>query len=357
MVTIEEIRQAFEHLPDRDNKTAYELTMKACDLFTTHGVKLPGWNEIRTVIGKGSANDINRAKKDYYQEQASRLRKQAELPGLPPELVPVVAQLWDLALAAAAHTFDGRVNEWENLVKQAAENAQDCDERCELAIKQLGNYQTQLEDQKRINTLLSEQLEETKRSHNSEVKRLVASLEESRKNQQQAYEREEKIRQDYAELEEKNSSQIDELEVQIASIRNDSNDATRAFELASTKLNECQAALKTESAIANKLRARVTNLEASREELIASGLQKDKTIEEKDSRNNQLITQLEEAREHARQHEITLSTAINENKSKATTIDSMSKNLKKSEQQISKLMALIPKQKNSQKSSKAGESA
>jgi hypothetical protein len=43
--------------------TAYELTKVCCEALTKSGQRIPAWTVIRDMIGKGSANDINRLKR------------------------------------------------------------------------------------------------------------------------------------------------------------------------------------------------------------------------------------------------------------------------------------------------------
>ncbi|QOI07938.1 DNA-binding protein [Pseudomonas savastanoi] len=86
--------------PDWQSLTAYEMTKRVCADMTRDGEKVPSWTAIRDIIGKGSANDINRAKDDFRKEHGEDLRKMSGfVEGVPPELSPHIQGFWTAAVA------------------------------------------------------------------------------------------------------------------------------------------------------------------------------------------------------------------------------------------------------------------
>ena len=86
--------------PDWQSLTAYEMTKRVCADMTRDGEKVPSWTAIRDIIGKGSANDINRAKDDFRKEHGEDLRKMSGfVEGVPPELSPYIQGFWTAAVA------------------------------------------------------------------------------------------------------------------------------------------------------------------------------------------------------------------------------------------------------------------
>ncbi len=64
-----DIRLALEQVPNYARMTAYERALLCCRLLAQAGQEIPGWMQIRQWIGKGSANDIHRARRDFLQRK------------------------------------------------------------------------------------------------------------------------------------------------------------------------------------------------------------------------------------------------------------------------------------------------
>jgi len=107
--------------PGWDAMNAYARTKLVCAELLRAGAPIPAWTTIRGLIGKGSANDINRAKKDFRLEHAQSLRKlegfSAE--GVPQTLTPHILGLWQAAIAHAQGVFSEKERVWEAEVEDA----------------------------------------------------------------------------------------------------------------------------------------------------------------------------------------------------------------------------------------------
>lgn len=92
--------------PDWDRLTAFERTKLCCAELTRRGERLPSWSVIRDIIGKGSAQDINRAKEAFRREHAEMLRRLGRaVDGIPDELQNLFVEVWRQALAVARDTL------------------------------------------------------------------------------------------------------------------------------------------------------------------------------------------------------------------------------------------------------------
>jgi|GEM_PF-2082519 len=148
---------------------AYERTKLACAELLRAGEPIPAWTTLRDLIGKGSANDINRAKKDFRREHAAALRKlegfSAE--GVPPSLTPHIVALWQAAIAHAQGAFAEQVRDWEAEVEQtvaAQQRAQDELTQTQIVAQTL---RTRVDELERIRDTLQDQVrsEQTARGH------------------------------------------------------------------------------------------------------------------------------------------------------------------------------------------------
>lgn len=86
--------------------TAYERTKALLEILARKGVEAPNWAAIRAMIGKGSAGDINRAKRDFRKELGVQLGRMRGAKGMPEEVSDACAKLWLMAVEKAANTFD-----------------------------------------------------------------------------------------------------------------------------------------------------------------------------------------------------------------------------------------------------------
>jgi len=121
---------------------AYERAKLACAELLRAGAPIPAWTALRELIGKGSANDINRAKKDFRLEHAESLRKlegfAAE--GVPDTLSPHIVGLWQEALAHAQLAYADKERVWQADLEEAVSartQAQSELEHSQLAVQSL----------------------------------------------------------------------------------------------------------------------------------------------------------------------------------------------------------------------------
>lgn len=120
MSDIEELRATLASTPDWDGLNAYEMTKRCCAELTKRGQRIPSWMNIRDIIGKGSANDINRGKEDFRREHGDALRKMSGfVKGVPEALAPHILGFWTEAISLVRKEFDGKVAEWQSQIERA----------------------------------------------------------------------------------------------------------------------------------------------------------------------------------------------------------------------------------------------
>lgn len=115
--------------PNWDVLNAYERTKIACRELTLEGAQIPGWTDLRVIIGRGSAGDINRAKHDFRLEHAKKLQALEEIApaGVPEELSEAILTFWQLARKHAQAAF----TEKEVTLLTQAREAKDAMERAQ----------------------------------------------------------------------------------------------------------------------------------------------------------------------------------------------------------------------------------
>lgn len=120
MSDLKELRATLASTPDWDSLNAYEMTKRCCAELTKRGQRLPSWMMIRDIIGKGSANDINRGKEDFRREHGDALRKMSGfVKGVPETLAPHILGFWTAAISLVREEFDGQVAEWQAQIERA----------------------------------------------------------------------------------------------------------------------------------------------------------------------------------------------------------------------------------------------
>lgn len=122
---IEQIKSRLMALSEWQSLTAYEMTKRVCAELTNEGEKIPAWTAIRDIIGKGSSNDINRAKEDFRTEHGNSLRKMSGfVEGVPAELSPHIQGFWHAAVAFVKAELSEVEIECREAVTSALERAQ-----------------------------------------------------------------------------------------------------------------------------------------------------------------------------------------------------------------------------------------
>jgi len=120
MSDFEDLRATLMSIPVWDSLSAYEMTKHCCVELTRRGQRLPSWMSIREIIGKGSANDINRGKEDFRREHGDALRKMnGFVKGVPEALAPHILGFWAAAISLVREEFDGQVAQWQTQIEHA----------------------------------------------------------------------------------------------------------------------------------------------------------------------------------------------------------------------------------------------
>lgn len=139
--------------------TAYEMTKRLCAELTNTGEKIPSWTAIRDVIGKGSANDINRAKDDFRKDHAETLRRMSGfVEGVPVQLNPIILALWSEAVAAVKSEFAQQELEWQADIAQANNDAEQARRGLEAAENEASRLSAALEGLQQANAALQQQV-------------------------------------------------------------------------------------------------------------------------------------------------------------------------------------------------------
>lgn len=155
--------------------TAYEMTKRVCAELTTAGEKIPSWTAIRDVIGKGSANDINRAKDDFRKDHAETLRKMSGfVEGIPAQLNPIILALWSEAVAAVKSEFAQQELVWQAAIAKANDEAEQARRELEAARNETAKLGAALEGLQQANAALQQQVA-TEISAKQQAERLFAS--------------------------------------------------------------------------------------------------------------------------------------------------------------------------------------
>ena len=97
------------HALDSAGPTRRDRVFAVLDVYQRHTGSLPGIQEVRNLVGRGSYGDISRDLKDYRQILASRTEQMALIPGLPADLElklgEVMGGLWQTIYERAQQEF------------------------------------------------------------------------------------------------------------------------------------------------------------------------------------------------------------------------------------------------------------
>lgn len=117
MPSYKELADQLEKTQGWTNLTAYERTKRCCAELTKRGERIPSWLIVRDIIGKGSSNDINRAKEDFRQEQGAALRKMSGFAdGIPLAIANHMQGLWFAAIDYADSKFETQAKAWQEQI-------------------------------------------------------------------------------------------------------------------------------------------------------------------------------------------------------------------------------------------------
>lgn len=142
----DDIRRALMAAPDWQNLNAYERTKRCCAELTQRGQRLPSWMSLRDIIGKGSANDINRGKDDFRREHGEALTQMnGVVRGVPEALAPHILGFWTAALAEVRAEFAAQVTDWQARIERADAAAAHAEAEREQAIHHADTLHAQIE--------------------------------------------------------------------------------------------------------------------------------------------------------------------------------------------------------------------
>ncbi|TCZ21591.1 DNA-binding protein [Pantoea agglomerans] len=341
----EKLQREFSDAERYGRKNALDLSQICCEMLAKHGLPLPGWQEIREIIGKGSATDVNKGKRLYQDQQGKLLSHLHEMPGVSEDMVNMMMQLRTIAFKAAEQSFHEKVSQWQEQLAEADQQRIESDERCEAAIRERDSWQRQAKDRQLLIDTLSDQLSDSKRSSNATIKRLEAALEESKQQIILANQRYEKTLQALQNMETMSDAAKAQLERDLNSIHKKLASLTTDHQLLEKQSADLLQEVKDKTSLIDSADLRIKELESIQNELIASGLAKDKRLEEKDERYENTLELLHESRKACSELDGALAAERHASRSAFDKNQSITDQLKKAEAQIGKLLTAVGKNK------------
>jgi len=111
-----------QQTPNWSSLNAYERAKLCCQLLNTLGQPIPSWMQIRQWIGKGSANDIHRAKQDFLAERQTVKTDWMTQHDLPTALSGSLQDWWQQLKHAAEQEYLAEKQQWQQ--EKTEQNAQ-----------------------------------------------------------------------------------------------------------------------------------------------------------------------------------------------------------------------------------------
>lgn len=111
-----------QQTPNWSSLNAYERAKLCCQLLNTLGQPIPSWMQIRQWIGKGSANDIHRAKQDFLLDRQTIKAELMQQHDLPTALSGSLQDWWQQLKQAAEQEYSAEKQHWQKEKKE--QNAQ-----------------------------------------------------------------------------------------------------------------------------------------------------------------------------------------------------------------------------------------
>lgn len=202
----DDIRRALMAAPDWLRLNAYERSKRCCAELTKRGQRLPSWMSIRDIIGKGSANDINRGKDDFRREHGEALTQMnGVVRGVPEALAPHILGFWTAALAEGRAEFAAQVTDWQARIERAEAAAAHAEAEREKAIQHAVTLQAQIEGLQAAQTTLQGRVE-TEQAAREQAERMFEA------NRQELAEQRDELRAALAHSQKELSAAITRLE-------------------------------------------------------------------------------------------------------------------------------------------------
>ncbi|EKN4699672.1 DNA-binding protein [Yersinia ruckeri] len=219
---LERVMHKLENVAGWHAMKAYDRTLLCCEELSKAGIAIPSWTSVRTMIGKGSAHDINRAKKDYREKQGLMLRKMDFLSqSLPPQLATMLSSIWEFACVEAKSRFSEEVSEWDSRLEEMQYKVDLANDQLEVAMRQRDSALDKLQGEQKLNGNLESQISELKATLQGEQKRSEARIDELQKQLSAVLLDRENIKTAYEELKESSELNSDKLEREVLSMAND----------------------------------------------------------------------------------------------------------------------------------------
>ena len=154
-----DISQQLQQTPDWISLNAYQRAKICCHLLTTLGLPIPSWMQLRQWVGKGSANDIHRAKQDFLSDRQSVKSEWIQQDKMPTQLSGSLQEWWQQLKQAAEQDHLALQQRWQH-------------EKTELQT-QCGEAQTQLDQQQQMIEQLQQQLETAQQRYQQVAQNLL----------------------------------------------------------------------------------------------------------------------------------------------------------------------------------------
>ena len=154
-----DISQQLQQTPDWISLNAYQRAKICCHLLTTLGLPIPSWMQLRQWVGKGSANDIHRAKQDFLSDRQSVKSEWIQQDKMPTQLSGSLQEWWQQLKQAAEQDHLALQQRWQH-------------EKTELQT-QWSEAQAQLGQQQQVIEQLQRQLETAQQRHQQMAQNLL----------------------------------------------------------------------------------------------------------------------------------------------------------------------------------------
>lgn len=145
------IQQQLEQQPHWALMNAYDRAQACCRLLKHSGQPIPGWMQIRQWIGKGSANDIHRAKQDFLAQNSrddfNSTAAQPDGAALPAALSGTLDAWWQQLRQTAAAEFEQQQAELLAQIKQLMQERDAWQQRYQATDEKLVLLQQQFEQE------------------------------------------------------------------------------------------------------------------------------------------------------------------------------------------------------------------
>ena len=175
-----------QQTPNWSALNAYERAKLCCQLLNTLGQPIPSWMQIRQWIGKGSANDIHRAKQDFLSERQTVKTDWMTQHDLPTALSGSLQDWWQQLKHAAEQEYLAEKQQWQHEKTEYAEQLAATMQEIEQQQQNLIQLKIKIEQQQAEYQQVCEQLalkQQTLTAQQQQIEQLSDLL----KSQQQRY--------------------------------------------------------------------------------------------------------------------------------------------------------------------------